>query len=242
MARSAGSIFSAYVGSPRWGTGSGSGPASSSTRSSVPTSTNSARSCSAVVPPGIGTLRQPYTGPVSSVSSTPITHTPVTSSPASRARSTGAAPRHRGSSEKWTLIIGSAASTCGLMIRPKATTTPSSAAAPSASSTSWDTGRPSSSAAALTGLGEVAVPRPRRRSGRVTTSATSWPAATSARSGGTAISGVPRKTSRNAVAVSAAATVASRAALPGAPPAGGGTRPSPRAAAPGSCGRTSARR
>ena len=32
------------------------------------------------------------------------------------------------------------------------------------------TGRPSSRAAALTGLGEVALPRPRRRSARVTTS------------------------------------------------------------------------
>jgi len=34
------------------------------------------------------------------------------------ARSTGAAPRQRGSKEKWMLTIGSAASTSGLMIRP----------------------------------------------------------------------------------------------------------------------------
>src|SRR5688500_7442249 len=52
--------------------------------------------------------------------------------------------------------------------------------------------RPSARAAAFTGLGDGALPRPRRRSARVTTRTTSWPAATSARSGGTAISGVPR--------------------------------------------------
>ena len=61
---------------------------------------------------------------------------------------------------------------------------------------SWLTGRPSSVAASLTGLGVVAPPRPRRRSGRVTHRAMSCPAATSARSGGTAISGVPRKAKR----------------------------------------------
>ena len=54
------------------------------------------------------------------------------------------------------------------------------------------TERPSSVAAPFTGLGEVAGPLARRRSGRVTTRATSWPAATRARNGGTAASGVPR--------------------------------------------------
>ena len=39
-----------------------------------------------------------------------------------------------------------------------------------------------------------------------TTSATSWPAATSARSGGTATAGVPRKTSRRGVAGASAGT------------------------------------
>ena len=58
-------------------------------------------------------------------------HTPVSSSPARIARSTGAAPRQRGSSEKWRLTIGSASSTCGLMSWPKATTTPRSAPASS---------------------------------------------------------------------------------------------------------------
>ena len=51
-------------------------------------------------------------------------------------------------------------------------------------------------AAALTGLGTRAPPRPRRLSGRVTTRATSCPASTSVRSGATAASGVPRNTSR----------------------------------------------
>src|SRR4051812_48573865 len=58
------------------------------------------------------------------------------------------------------------------------------------------TDRPSSTAAAFTGLGGVPLPRPRRLSGRVTTSAMSYPAATSARNGGTAMAGVPGKTSR----------------------------------------------
>ncbi len=57
---------------------------------------------------------------------------------------------------------------------------------------SWVTGSPSSVAATFTGLGVSSLPRPRRRSGRVTQSAMSWPAATSARKGGTAMSGVPR--------------------------------------------------
>ena len=43
--------------------------------------------------------------------------------------------------------------------------------------------RPSASAAAFTGLGSAAPPRPRRRSGWVTTSAISWPASCSAASG-----------------------------------------------------------
>lgn len=38
-------------------------------------------------------------------------HTPVVASPANNARSTGAAPRQRGKSEKCTLIIGNSAST-----------------------------------------------------------------------------------------------------------------------------------
>src|SRR5439155_24199645 len=53
----------------------------------------------------------------------------------------------------------------------------------------------SSWAAALTGLGIRAPPRPRRLSARVTTSRTSCPSATRARRGGTATAGVPRNAS-----------------------------------------------
>ena len=59
--------------------------------------------------------------------STAMRQTPVSESPSRRARSTGAAPRHRGRSEKWRLTIGSRSSTATGMIRPYATTTPSSA-------------------------------------------------------------------------------------------------------------------
>src|SRR4051794_26549934 len=127
--------------------------------------------------------------------SSAIRHTPVSSSPARIARSTGAAPRHRGSSEKCRFTIGTRSRTCSLMSLPKATTTPSSTSASSTASTWWATGMLSSVAAALTGLGTSAPPRPRLRSGWVMTMATSWPSSTSARSGGTAASGVPRNAS-----------------------------------------------
>lgn len=58
------------------------------------------------------------------------------------------------------------------------------------------TGNPSSSALALTGDGSSFLPRPRTASGRVITSAISFPASTSETSEGTAKSGVPIKTIR----------------------------------------------
>ena len=58
------------------------------------------------------------------------------------------------------------------------------------------TGNPSSSALALTGEGSSFLPRPRTASGRVTTSAISFPAATSEVNEGTAKSGVPINTIR----------------------------------------------
>lgn len=58
------------------------------------------------------------------------------------------------------------------------------------------TGNPSSSALALTGDGSSFLPRPRTASGRVTTSAISFPASTSEVSEGTAKSGVPINTIR----------------------------------------------
>lgn len=58
------------------------------------------------------------------------------------------------------------------------------------------TGNPSSSALALTGDGSSFLPRPRTASGRVTTSAISFPASTSEVNEGTAKSGVPINTIR----------------------------------------------
>lgn len=58
------------------------------------------------------------------------------------------------------------------------------------------TGNPSSSALALTGDGSSFLPRPRTASGRVTTSAISFPASTSEVKEGTAKSGVPINTIR----------------------------------------------
>lgn len=58
------------------------------------------------------------------------------------------------------------------------------------------TGNPSSSALTLTGEGSSFLPRPRTASGRVTTSAISFPAATSEVNEGTAKSGVPINTIR----------------------------------------------
>ena len=58
------------------------------------------------------------------------------------------------------------------------------------------TGRPSSSALALTGDGSSFLPRPRTASGRVITSAISFPASTSEVKEGTAKSGVPINTIR----------------------------------------------
>ena len=71
------------------------------------------------------------------------------------------------------------------MIRPNATTTPSSASTDITSSTSCETARPRRSAAAFTGLGDVPLPRPRRLSTLVTNRAMSCPAVTSAFEWGT---------------------------------------------------------
>ena len=65
-----------------------------------PRSTSRARSSPAVSCAPIAHAERAYTGPVSSPASSAMMHTPVSASPASIARSTGAAPRHRGSNEK----------------------------------------------------------------------------------------------------------------------------------------------
>ena len=64
--------------------------------------------------------------------------TPVCASPAMIARSTGAAPRHRGSSEGWTLSIGWADSSGSRMRAPKAHT--QTAAGSAAAMTATDSG------------------------------------------------------------------------------------------------------
>ena len=148
--------------------------------------------------------RAAYTGPVSSPASSSMMHTPVSASPARIARSTGAAPRQRGSSEKCTFTnpSGSASSSAGGRIWPNATTTPSSAPARGdlvddlARRSGVRTGRPSSLRRGLHRARLGRSPRPRRRSGWVTTNATSWPASSSAWRAGTASSGVPKKTRR----------------------------------------------
>src|ERR1035438_4836784 len=58
----------------------------------------------------------------------------------------------------------------------------------------WARGRPAVSATCFTGVGSTICLRPTGRSGRVTTSAISWPAACTACSVGTANCGVPQKT------------------------------------------------
>ena len=151
------------------------------------------------------TRSRAYTGPVSSPASSAMMHTPVSVSPASIARSTGAAPRHRGSSEKCTftnpprqrveqrlredLAEGDDHAELGARRRrprrsPRAT---GRACAPAGRAPP----RPPSPGSALGSL-----PRPRRRSGCVTTSATSCPASCSAWRTGTASAGVPKKTRR----------------------------------------------
>ena len=170
-------------------------PARCSSRRAVPRSARHARSSAAVSPGRIGASTRAWTGPVSRPSSSAIRQTPVLSSPARMARSTGAAPRQRGRSEKCRFTIGTCRSTSARMSVPKAKTTPSSTFASRTSATRLETGSPSSSAHCFTGVGASALPRPRRRSGAVTTSATSWPASCRARKKPTATSGVPRKAS-----------------------------------------------
>src|SRR5262249_42509932 len=73
---------------------------------------------------------------------------------------------------------------------------PSTSASPTRSGRS--SARPSRSASAETGEGSSRRPRPRGRSGWLTTATTRWGPARSRASVGTAKSGVPKKTSRSA--------------------------------------------
>ena len=104
--------------------------------------------------------------------------TPVSASPAMIARSTGAAPRQRGSSEGCTLKISYSLSSGSDTSTPYAqSTSASGSAAAIRSSTSgacsrsgWISSRPSARAAAATAGDCSARPRPFGRSGRVITS------------------------------------------------------------------------
>ena len=132
---------------------------------------------------------------------------PVNSSPAHSARCTGAAPRQAGSSEKCRFT-----QPCGRDVerglrQQRAVGDHRAAVRRAASrSASWksgsrgcsglSTGTPSSSASCATGEGTSLRPRPARASGRVTTPTSSCGLAASARSDGSATSGVPAKTTR----------------------------------------------
>ena len=126
--------------------------------------------------------------------------TPVRSSPAIIARSIGAAPRHRGSSDGWTLRISCSDSSGSLISAPNAHTTSASGSAAAivarASSSLtvavWASSSSSSRAVSATGGDCNRRPRPRGRSGRVTTSVGRCAVPASAPSTIAANSDVPR--------------------------------------------------
>ena len=104
--------------------------------------------------------------------------TPVSSSPASIARSTGAAPRQRGSSDGCRFSISCSDSSGSLISAPKAQIAIASGSAAAIrslacsafTSSGWKTSMPSSRAVSATGGAASLRPRPRGASGRVTTS------------------------------------------------------------------------
>src|SRR4051794_15690780 len=130
--------------------------------------------------------------------------TPVSSSPAMIARSTGAAPRQRGSSDGCTLSISQRLSSGSLSSAPYAHTSTISGSAAAMRSTAsgpftlsgWATSMPSARAATAAGGGASLRPRPRRRSGRVTTSAGRCALPARRSSTATANGEVPRRTVR----------------------------------------------
>jgi hypothetical protein len=197
--RSAAVIFSAYV-TPSDGWGTNGGCSSSARASSVPASSSS-RDASV---PYVSSSRIPiacdrHTGPVSSPASRRMMPTPVSRSPAMIARSIGAAPRHRGSSDGCTFSGAKPSSSRSPISAPNAQTTTASGAAAAIRSyaasslidSGWSTSIASSRATATIGGGASTCPRPRLRSGRVTTRLGVWPAAARRRSTPAANSDVP---------------------------------------------------
>src|SRR5580658_2342845 len=145
-------------------------------------------------------------GPVSRPSSSSMVVLPVAVSPLATAHWMGAAPRYLGSNDACRLMQprrGRASIHSGTM-RPWATTTIASGAMTSSCArnsallrilSGCATAMPARMAMSLTGGAASCCSRPAGRSGCETTSATSWPADSSASSVGTAKRGVPQKTS-----------------------------------------------
>ncbi len=119
-----------------------------------------------------------HSGPLSRPAVSRMIDTPVSGSPAMIARSIGAAPRQRGSSEGWTLSISQRDRSGSLIRAPNAhTTTTSGSAAAIASSVSGrltpagcSSSMPSARVVAAIGGEDRWRPRPLGRSGRVSTS------------------------------------------------------------------------
>src|SRR5581483_8606969 len=169
--RSDGPIFSAYV-IPSSGCSVNSGSGRTSQRSRAATSAARAKTAPASSSAAIGNDSCAAIGPASSASTVRWIVTPVTSSPARIARSTGAAPRHRGSSNGCTFNHSAWASSEGGMYSPYAHTTTTSTGSGSSGRDGWCTAIPSRSAASFAGGGASLRPRPLCASGRVTRYAT----------------------------------------------------------------------
>jgi hypothetical protein len=126
--------------------------------------------------------------------------TPVSASPAMSARSTGAAPRHRGSSDGCTFSSSYRDSSGSRISAPNAQTHSASglasairaSIASSCSCSGCATSSPSSRARTATGGGATRRPRPCGRSGRVTTSSGRCGPSASRESTAAAKSEVPR--------------------------------------------------
>ena len=178
---------------------------SARTISSPPSSARRPERAPKSSPSPISSARLSAIGPESRPAVTLMMATPVSRSPAMIARSIGAAPRQRGSREGWTFSISSSDSSGSLMSCPKAQTTPTSGRVAWIASTAsgrltlsvCSSSSPSSDAASAAGGAAIWRPRPRGRSGGVTTSAGRWGESARRRSTATANSEVPRYATLN---------------------------------------------
>src|SRR6266851_122579 len=207
---SAGVIFGAKL-TPSAGCGTASSvpasiPSSVATSSSAPECDSRSSSVPVVSSSRTGSVSTPYTGPASSSLTIRNVVAPVTSSPCRMACWTGAAPRQAGRMEKCRLTQpwrGMSRADCGSRAPYAATGQQSGAILRSWSRKAGSrtlggvsTSTPASRARRATGLGSTFRPRPVGASGRVRTAATSWRERSRASSTGTAVWGVPAKTSR----------------------------------------------